>query len=141
MALNIYLNFKGNALEVIRYYQNIFSAPEPEIMYFKDIPPSEQFPVTKEIEQMVMHGELKINEAYMMFSDVPPNNPQQVDFGNNMSIMYSSKDFDELKALYEKMSQEGNIIMPFQSTFWSKGYGMLVDKFGICWQFNCNSND
>jgi PhnB protein len=27
--------------------------------------------------------------------------------------------------------------MPFQATFWSPGFGMLVDRFGIPWMINC----
>jgi uncharacterized glyoxalase superfamily protein PhnB len=27
--------------------------------------------------------------------------------------------------------------LPFQKTFWSPGFGMLVDRFGIPWMVNC----
>jgi PhnB protein len=27
--------------------------------------------------------------------------------------------------------------MPFQKTFWSSGFGMLTDRFGIPWIVNC----
>jgi PhnB protein len=27
--------------------------------------------------------------------------------------------------------------MPFQQTFWSPGFGMCVDQFGIPWMVNC----
>jgi PhnB protein len=27
--------------------------------------------------------------------------------------------------------------MPFGPTFWSKGFGMCVDKFGVPWMVNC----
>jgi PhnB protein len=26
--------------------------------------------------------------------------------------------------------------MPFQKTFWTDGFGMLVDKFGVPWMVN-----
>jgi PhnB protein len=26
--------------------------------------------------------------------------------------------------------------MPLQQTFWSAGFGMLIDRFGIPWQVN-----
>jgi PhnB protein len=28
--------------------------------------------------------------------------------------------------------------MPFAQTFWSSGFGMLVDRFGIPWMVNCD---
>ena len=27
--------------------------------------------------------------------------------------------------------------MPFEQTFWAKGFGMLVDRYGIPWMVNC----
>jgi PhnB protein len=27
--------------------------------------------------------------------------------------------------------------MPYGKTFWAKGFGMCVDKFGIPWMVNC----
>ena len=29
-----------------------------------------------------------------------------------------------------------NMTMPFQKTFWSPGFGMCVDRFGIPWMVN-----
>jgi PhnB protein len=28
--------------------------------------------------------------------------------------------------------------MPFQKTFWSAGFGMTRDRFGIPWMVNCD---
>jgi PhnB protein len=27
--------------------------------------------------------------------------------------------------------------MPFEKTFWSPGFGMVVDRFGTPWMVNC----
>ena len=29
------------------------------------------------------------------------------------------------------------VTMPFAATFWAKGFGMLVDRFGVSWMVNC----
>jgi hypothetical protein len=34
------------------------------------------------------------------------------------------------------LAQGGHITMPFQKTFWTDGFGMLVDKFGVPWMVN-----
>ena len=138
MGLSVYMNFPGNSEEVMHYYKNVFATTEPDIMYFKDMPPSEDMPVTPEMENMVMHGSIKFNDTLMMFSDVPPGAPQEVKFGNNISMMINSQSFDELKGYFDSIAKEGEIIMPYEKTFWSSGYGMVTDKFGITWQFNCD---
>jgi PhnB protein len=28
--------------------------------------------------------------------------------------------------------------MPFQKTFWSPGFGMVVDRYDIPWMINCD---
>jgi PhnB protein len=40
------------------------------------------------------------------------------------------------RELFEKLSQGGQVTMPYQSTFWAKGFGMLTDQFGVNWMVN-----
>lgn len=35
------------------------------------------------------------------------------------------------------MSEGGKVSMPLQDTFWEARFGMLQDKFGVNWMFNC----
>ena len=35
------------------------------------------------------------------------------------------------------LADGGAIKMPYGATFWSKGFGMCEDKFGIPWMVNC----
>jgi PhnB protein len=39
--------------------------------------------------------------------------------------------------MFEKMSEGGNVTMPMQETFWAERFGMLTDKYGVSWMFNC----
>lgn len=40
---------------------------------------------------------------------------------------------DRAEAVFHALSEGGTIQMPFQQTFWSAGFGVLVDRFGIPW--------
>ena len=31
------------------------------------------------------------------------------------------------------LSEGGEVTMPLTATFWSKGFGMLTDRFGVPW--------
>jgi PhnB protein len=44
---------------------------------------------------------------------------------------------DRLNKVFEKMSEGGKVSMPLQDTFWGARFGMLQDKFGVNWMFNC----
>ena len=38
---------------------------------------------------------------------------------------------------FNALADGGTVTMPFSKTFWAKGFGMCVDKFGIPWMVNC----
>jgi PhnB protein len=137
MPFSPYLNFNGNTKEAIMFYKEAFDAGEIEIMYFKDMPEDENFSITDENKDLIMHAEMKIKDTWFMFSDVPPD--KEVKFGDNLTLMYASADLDEIKNAYNKLKEDGKVQMELQETFWSKAYGYLVDKFGVGWQFNLNN--
>ena len=42
-----------------------------------------------------------------------------------------------MELTYEKLKQDGQATMPLKEQFWGDKFGMLADKFGIKWMFNC----
>ena len=38
---------------------------------------------------------------------------------------------------FKALAEGGSVNMPFGKTFFSKGFGMCVDQFGIPWMVNC----
>jgi PhnB protein len=69
-----------------------------------------------------------------MASDAPPGrfSPQQ---GFTVSISLNEPKKGE--QIFNALAEGGKIGMPYQKTFWSPGFGMLTDKFGIPWMVNC----
>ncbi|SNS87875.1 PhnB protein [Bacillus sp. OK838] len=134
MSVNAYLNFNGNCKEAVEFYAEVFGTASPNIMTFGETPPNPEFPLPEEAKDLVMHTRLSINGSNIMFSDTFPGMPFVE--GNNISLAFVSKDLDEIKSIFNKLSQGGKVGMELQETFWSKIYGQLTDKFGIQWQFN-----
>jgi len=88
-------------------------------------------------DDAVMHCSFKIGDSVIMASDnCSKEHPTQV--GNNISLALGSSEPADADALFEKMSEGAQIIMPIQETYWAQRFGMLVDKFGINWMFNCD---
>jgi PhnB protein len=48
-------------------------------------------------------------------------------------------DMELIESLFNKLREGGTVTMELQETFWSKKYGMLVDKFGIPWMISYDS--
>ncbi|HBV95873.1 MAG: glyoxalase [Peptococcaceae bacterium BICA1-7] len=137
MAVQAYINFNGNCREAVEYYSEVFGTEKPKIMLYGDTPPDPGFPLTEETKNLVMHTFLNIKGSMVMFSDVPPG--MNLVVGNNISLVVSSKDMDEIKSVFNKLKVDGTVGMELQETFWSKYYGFVTDKFGIGWQLNYDS--
>jgi PhnB protein len=66
-----------------------------------------------------------------MGSDAMPGQPYGGMKGFSLSLAYPT--VAEAKKVFDALSAGGNVTMPFDKTFWSEGFGMLVDRFGAPW--------
>ncbi|KAA0966906.1 VOC family protein [Sporosarcina sp. ANT_H38] len=139
MAVDIYLNFNGNCREVVEFYAEVFGTEAPKIMTFGDSPPNPEYPLPEEAKNLVMHTRLNISGSNIMFSDVFPG--MRFIEGNNISLAFVSTDQDEVKSVFSRLKEGGNVGMELQDTFWSKSYGQITDKFGIEWQLNYDDGE
>ena len=44
---------------------------------------------------------------------------------------------DDAERVFAALATGGTVKMPLEKTFWAARLGMLVDRFGIPWQLNC----
>lgn len=133
MTIQPYLNFNGNCREAVEFYADVFKANKPQIMTFGEMPDG-GFPGSEDTKNLVLHADLNVNGNIIIFSDAMPQNP--VNIGNNFSLTLITKNIDELKEWFQKLKEGGIVTMELQETFWTKCYGMLIDKFGVGWQFS-----
>jgi predicted 3-demethylubiquinone-9 3-methyltransferase (glyoxalase superfamily) len=52
----------------------------------------------------------------------------------SISFFYESENAEELKGIWDKLSEGGSTLMPFGEYPWSKQYGWCGDRFGVNWQ-------
>ncbi len=136
MSIEVYLIFNGNCREAVQFYSEVFNTKLEQMMTYADIP-NPEYQVAEEAKNLVLHTFLMINGNRVMFCDVLPDQPFTV--GNNVSIMISSKNMDEIKTYFNKLKVGGKVEMDIQETFWSKCYGMVTDRFGVNWQLMLES--
>ncbi len=127
MSFVPYIHFRGNCAEAMNFYAEIFGTETPVIMRYRDAPASEEVPPS----DRVMHAEIVLGNGKLMASDFPegmPGDPQQA-----VSIMHPVSDPEAGQRLFDRFAEGGKIIMPFGPTFWSRGFGMVRDRFGTHW--------
>jgi len=134
MPVVAYMIFNGNCREAVDYYADVFGAGTPNIMNFGDTPPEEGFEVPEDMKELVMHTAIKVHDSEIMFSDAMPGS--SVSFGKNINLTVVTDDLDKMTAEFNRLAQDGKVLMPLEKTFWSPAYGALEDKFGVNWQFS-----
>jgi PhnB protein len=132
MQLNPYLFYNGNCEAAFKFYEKVLGA---EIkMLFRNEEAPEEMPSPPERKKQIMHGQITIDGQVLMASDAPPDHfhkPQ------GFSVSLTIKDPADAERKFKALSEGGSVNMPFGKTFFSKGFGMCADQFGIPWMVNC----
>jgi predicted 3-demethylubiquinone-9 3-methyltransferase (glyoxalase superfamily) len=58
------------------------------------------------------------------------------DFTPSMSLYVDCESEEEIDRLFEKLSDEGMVLMPLGESPFSVKFGWVQDKFGVSWQLN-----
>jgi len=74
-----------------------------------------------------------MGEKFMLLNGGPMFKPTP-----SISFYSIFPDESQLQQIWDKLADGGMIMMPLDSYPWSKKYGWLQDKYGVCWQLESN---
>ncbi|MGM0217375.1 VOC family protein [Enterococcus sp. AZ126] len=134
--LEVYLNFKNQAADAIAFYETIFDVKSEGVMTFADAPEVPEHPTPESWKDLIINASMTIEGVPVMFSDMPDGMGVTFVEGNNVSLVVSTDDEAKIDRIFNRLAEGGKVTMPLAETFWTKKYGMLVDKFGIHWMLN-----
>jgi PhnB protein len=130
MTLTPYLLFDGNCHQAMEFYKSCFGG-ELTATKVKDSPAKDFLPAAqreKIVNARLRNGKLEISASDWLRPDRTPIR------GNTVCLYLSGGTFEELKALFEKLSEGAEVTDPLQDQFFGT-YGALNDKFGVRWMF------
>ena len=131
MQLNPYVNFNGQCEAAFKFYEKVLGGKITFSMTWGEMPGADQFPA--ESHKLIMHSTLSLGDKLLMGADAPPGRYQEPK-GMNLSLHFKNK--AEAERIFKTLAEGGSVTMPFEKTFWSPGFGMCVDKFGVPWMIN-----
>lgn len=70
------------------------------------------------------------------FMCIDSNIKHEFSFTPSFSIYVTCNTEDEIRNLYERLSEGGQALMPLDDYGFSKKFGWLNDRFGVSWQLN-----
>jgi PhnB protein len=134
-TLTPYLLFDGTCHQAMEFYKTCFGG-ELTSTKVKDSPVKDQMPPFQQDKTLNAHlksGNVEISASDWLRLDETPVR------GNTVCLFLSGATFQELKVLFEKLSDGAEVTDPLREMFFGI-YGALNDKFGVRWMFHAPAN-
>jgi PhnB protein len=122
--------------QAFKFYEECLDGKLGELFRYAGSPMAEQVPA--DWQNKVMHGSLAIGEHILMGADVAPEGYEKP---RGFSLSLQMKSTTQAERTFHSLAKGGTVVMPLEKTFWAARFGMLVDRFGIPWQINCEGSD
>ncbi len=132
-VINPHINFNGNAEEAFTFYKSVFGGDFAKIIRFKELA-SDDFPVSEQEENKIMHIALPIGQCNMLMgNDVPEILGKTNENENRSKIVINADSKEEADKLFNGLSAGGQIEGPIGDSPWGSYFGCFRDKYGIEW--------
>jgi PhnB protein len=134
MSFSPYLAFPGTCREAMTAYARIFGAKDLEVMTYADAPPDAG--PGRAPSDRVMHSQLSAGPGAPLFGmDLPEGIPDPGP-GGRFFVFHGAPDAARARAIFDALGEGGQVVMPFEGTFWSEGFGMVTDRWGTSWMIS-----
>ena len=131
MKLIPYLSFNGRCREAFEFYEKALGGRITFMQTIGESPMASSMPADS--HGRIMHVTMQIGDQMLQGADAPSG---QFTTPAGFCVSAQFADVTEGKRVFSTLAQNGMVQMPFQETFWAKGFGMVVDQFGIPWIVN-----
>ena len=131
VQLNPFLRFnEGKCREAMEFYKNLFGG-ELSFMTVKGSPMEKDIPTEK--HGLIMHAELKKEDFVFYGSDMMMD---KAVVGDNVGMALNCYSEEEMRDIFAKLSEGGQVFMPIEDAFWGALFGVVTDKYSIEWMLN-----
>jgi PhnB protein len=131
MRVSPHLTFDGQCKSAFLAYQRILRGNIVTMLTYGESPMASH--VDKRWHERIVHATLALDDIELTGADAFPQGytkPQ----GFFVTLTFDGR--DEAEAVFEALSDQGEVHLPFEETFWSPGYGVVTDRFGTPWEVN-----
>lgn len=123
--ITTFLMFEGKAEEAMNFYTSLFDQSEiVNISRYDENGPGK--------EGTVIHATFTLNGQEFMCIDSYVNH--NFTFTPAMSLYVTCDTEEEIETTFNKLAEDGAVLMPLGAYPFSKRFGWLNDKYGVSWQ-------
>ena len=132
MQTTPYLYFKGSCEDALTFYEACGLGSIQELRRYAGSPMAERDGGAW--RDKVLHSVFEGPGLRLCASDGPDSEPMK-----GCAIFIEEGNADAALALFEALSANGRITVPFKKQFWGDHYGNFTDKFGVQWAIHCRA--
>lgn len=129
------LSFQGQCREAFEFYAKVLGGKITAAHPYGEPQPGS--PMQTRHKDWLMHCWLDVGDQSIMGADMDvawaPNIEKPK---NGFDVTIHTENADEARRWFDQLSEGGKVVMPYGETFWSPGYGAVVDRFGVPWMVN-----
>lgn len=132
LEINVHLAFPGNCREAMAFYADLTGGQLEAMIPFRDTPAAEDVPPERRDD--IIHASLNLRGRRLMGADMA-GDCYQAPQGAQVHLEYDS--LEQADRVFQGLAEGGEVIMPFEQTFWAYRFGMARDRFGVQWMISC----
>ena len=129
-----YLSFDGQCEAAFRFYEQCFGGQLGPMFRYGGSPMADQVPAGW--QDKIMHGSVMVGGRSLMGADMAPG---QYEAPKGFTLSIQLKSAADAERIFRELSQDGNVVMALEKTFWAVRFGMVIDRFGTPWTINCEA--
>lgn len=131
MRCSPHLCFDGQCEAAFRVYHELLGGRLTTLLKYGESPMAGQVPA--QYRDRIIHATLDLGDQELLGADVFPEDYRQP---QGFFVTLGIEEYDRAKTVFEALAEGGQVRMPFQETFWSPGFGVVIDRFGIPWEIH-----
>ena len=131
MELSSYLYFAGNCEEAFRFYAKVTGGTIGPMMRYREAP--QEAWMEPAMGEQVLHMTMTLNGHDLMGADMPA---ARFTSPGGFAMTLAVAGMEEGRRVFGALAEGGQVQMALAPTFWSPGFGMCRDRFGVPWMVN-----
>jgi PhnB protein len=131
MRLSAHLTFDGQCRSAFLTYQRILGGTIVTMLTYGESPMASQ--VEPQWHGRIVHATLQLGDLELTGTDVRPQDYRRP---QGFFVTVTVAPPHRAAEIFNALAADGEIRLPFQPTFWSPGFGVVIDKYSVPWEIN-----
>jgi len=129
LRVSIHLLFDGQCEAAFGFYRGLLGGELTTMLKYGDSPLADT--IEPRYRARILHATLRLGDQELLGADVMPGDYARP---RGFYALLSLRGPVEAQRVFDALAEGGSIHMPLQKTFWSEGFGVVTDRFGVPWE-------